>query len=131
MNSSPQITPPNSRSSSFDMRLPAPRVNAFPNPGSFFVGPDSSILKNMYDLIDKHNLWNWLANYIPENEKGYMLSNSPEMKLIVNEMSNLGHDNKKFDSSMSQMNYIAKNGWIDYYRNYVAPYFVEQLTKAK
>ena len=44
-------TPPRSRSNSIDdsTSAPAPRVNAFPDPGTFTPHSDHLMLKNMYD----------------------------------------------------------------------------------
>jgi len=122
-----QVTPPNSRSSSFNMSFPAPRVNAFPNSGSFFNHPDAIMLKDMYGAIERLNLWNWLANYTVDEEKGIMFSSSPELELIAKETSEMGHSGASFTFCLRQMEYIAKNGWIDYYRNYIAPNLLKNI----
>ncbi len=118
-----QATPPHS-SNAFPQQGPAPRTNAFPDPGSsFYPNPDGTLLKNMYDAISRLNLWDWLMNYTPEEGKGFMFSNSPEITAIGQATEADGHSGASFAVCMRQMEFIAKHGWIDYYRTHIYPQF--------
>ena len=122
---SPKATPPSSRPSS---PKPAPRVNAFPDPGYFGMHPDAKMLKNMYDAITDLNLWNWLENFTPEKDKGFMWSSSPEIGHIGHhpKVDSDGHSGASFAWTMRHMEVIAKKGWIDYYREYIMPRIAEK-----
>ncbi len=117
-----QATPPSSRPSS--PTHPAKRINAFPDPGSsFYPNPDAPMLKNMYDAISRLNLWDWLSHFTPEAGKGFMFSSNPEITAIGQAIEADGHSGASFAICMRQMEFIAKQGWIEYYRNNIAPYF--------
>lgn len=112
-------TPPSSRSPS--PARPVPRTNAFPDPGNFSGHPDHLMLKNMYDAITRLNLWDWLQNFTPDEGKGFMFSFTPEIQSITVETDAMGHSGASFALCMRHMEKIAKSGWIDYYREIIAP----------
>ena len=116
---------PRSRSNSNEepMNIPAQRVNAFPDPGSFGPHPDHIMLKNMYDAIEKLNLWNWLYSFSPEEGKGFMFSFTPEIQLIGIETDSMGHSGASFAFCMRHMEKIAKSGWTEYYRTTISPLY--------
>jgi hypothetical protein len=102
---------------------PMPRTNAFPDQGNFSGHPDHLMLKNMYDAITRLNLWGWLTNFTPEEGKGFMFSAVPEIQAIGLETDGMGHSGASFAVCMRHMEKIAKGGWIDYYREIIAPKF--------
>jgi hypothetical protein len=116
-------TPPRSRSNSMDdpVNVPAPRVNAFPDPGTFAPHSDHIMLKNMYDAITKLELWSWLYSFTPEAGKGFMFTDTPEIRAIGKETDVMGHSGASFGFCMRHMEMIAKQGWIEYYRTIIAP----------
>ena len=116
-----QATPPSSRPAS--PARPARRVNAFPDPGNFSGHPDHLMLKNMYDAVTKLELWGWLYDFTPEEGKGFMFSHSPEIHAIGVETDVMGHSGASFAVCMRHMEKIAKKGWIEYYREIIAPNF--------
>lgn len=114
-------TPPRSRSNSIDDPTPAPRINAFPDPGTFAPHSDHIMLKNMYDAITKLDLWLWLEKFTPEAGKGFMFTMTPEIMAIGRETDVMGHSGASFAFCMRHMEIIAKQGWIEYYRTIIAP----------
>lgn len=116
-----QATPPSSRPSS--PAGPAPRTNAFPDQGNFSGHPDHLMLKNMYAAITRLDLWDWLTNFTPEEGKGFMFTDTPEIQAIGVETDAMGHSGASFALCMRHMEKIAKGGWIDYWREIIAPHF--------
>ncbi len=119
-----QATPPSSRPSS--PLGPAKRINAFPDPGSsFYPHPDHIMLKNMYDAISHLNLWDWLRDHMSDGAKDLMFSSAPEITAISQATEADGHSGASFALCMRQMEFIAKQGWIEYYRNNITPYYTQ------
>jgi hypothetical protein len=119
-----KATPPSSRPSSpIGTKPPAQRINAFPDEGNFTGHPDARMLKNMYDAITAHTLWDWLENFTPEKDKGFMWSSSPEIGRIGSSpiVEADGHSGASFAFCMRHMEVIAKKGWITYYREQIHP----------
>jgi len=110
---------------------PAQRVNAFPAGGDFTGHPDSKMLKNMYDTITELNLWDWLENFTPEKDKGFMWSPAPEIGQIGHhpKVDSDGHSGASFAFCMRHMEVIAKKGWIDYYREYIGPIIIKKKSE--
>ena len=121
--SSPQATPPSSRPGSPEMRAPAKRVNAWPDEGEFGLHPDRVMLRNMWEAINKLNLWSWLYSFTPKENEGFMFSGAPEIMAIGKETDIMGHSGASFAFCMRHMEKIAKNGWVEYYREFILPHF--------
>jgi hypothetical protein len=121
---SPQPTPPSSRSNSPIKNIPIKRVNAWPDEGTFAPHPDHIMLKNMWDAINKLNLWIWLLNTDIER---IMFSNTEELTAIGKETDVMGHTPATFAFCISHMNIIAKHGWVEYYRNNIHPHFIKNI----
>lgn len=73
------------------------------------------MLEDGYETITKLDLWKWLAEYIPEENKGFMFSENENISKIVNTMK-IGHSGATFGWIMRHMEMIAKKGW-EYYVN--------------
>lgn len=102
------------------MACPALRVNAFPNPGSFMNHPYATTLRSVYQTIDHLQMWNWVYTTNWDwvyKTNGY--SDSKEIKAIQKET---GIDDSTFEYCMRHMEFIAKNGWIEYYRKFIMVY---------
>lgn len=123
---SPKATPPSSRSSS-PVRMPAKRVNAWPDQGDFGAHPDHIMLRNMWEAINKLNLWGWLYSFTPKEGEGFMFSGAPEVMAIGKETDVMGHSGASFAFCMRHMEKIAKNGWVEYYRENIMPHFLKNI----
>ncbi len=59
--------------------------------------------------------WDFLKNFTPEENKGFMFSSNPILDSISNKMDS-GHSGSSYGWTMRQLEYIAKNG-MDMYKN--------------
>lgn len=83
------------------------------NPGDFSFINDShskQMLEDGYKTITDLDLWNWIANYTPEEGKGFMFSSHDNITKIGNAMKT-GHSGASYGWTMRNMESIAKNGW--------------------
>jgi hypothetical protein len=87
-----------------------------PNEGDFKGHDDEKMLKNMYDAITRLKLWEWLKTYQPEEGKGFIWSDAPEIRRIINETAEF-HSGMSFAWTMRHMDAIAKKGWAHYYKD--------------
>jgi hypothetical protein len=72
---------------------------------------DADMLKDADAAITTCNLWGWLKEYTPAENKGFMFSNHPNLDKINAAMKYGGHSGSSYAWTMRQMEYIAKNGW--------------------
>ena len=88
--------------------------------GSFdYIEPFSTreILKNAYQSITLTETW----DFVRKDTESFMMSNSPEIKIITKKMFELGyygHSGSSFGWTMRQMQFIAKNGEQEYKKSY-------------
>ena len=76
-------------------------------------------LKDAHQAITRCELWEWLASYEPEPNKGFMYSTpTPEMTRINSAIyetpSGSSHSGASYGMIMRAMHYIAKNGYDAY-----------------
>lgn len=72
---------------------------------------EADMLQDADNAITSCGLWDWLAQYTPEDGKGFMFSEHPNLTRINNAMKYGGHSGSSYAWTMRQMEYIAKNGW--------------------
>ena len=77
--------------------------------------------QSAHQAISRCELWNWLHNFEPEEDKGFMFTRDvPELKRLNNELQkdpvNGGHSGASYAITMRNMEYIAKNGY-DAFKN--------------
>ena len=48
---------------------------------------EHNLLEDAYKTIINLDMWDWLANYVPHPEKGFMFSTDPNIFLILNSMA--------------------------------------------
>lgn len=66
-------------------------------------------LLNMANSINRSELWDWLKNYSPNSNEGFMFSNEPNINTISNLVESDGHSGATFAYAMRCMECIAKN----------------------
>ncbi len=76
-----------------------------------------SYFQSAHKAISRCELWNWLRNFEPEKEKGFMFTRDvPELDRIRQELAkdpvNSGHSGSSYAITMRNMEYIAKNGYV-------------------
>ena len=69
-----------------------------------------------HKTITRCKLWDWLRNYTPNPDRGFMYSqNVPELEYLNSELMkdpiNQGHSGSSYGITMRNMEYIAKNGY--------------------
>lgn len=69
------------------------------------------MLQDADAAITQCELWGWLRDYTPEDGKGFMFSEHPNLTRINNAMKYGGHSGSSYGWTMRQMEYIAKHGW--------------------
>lgn len=85
------------------------------------VDYERAYLKSAHKAISTCELWEWLRIYVPLENKGFMLSSTPELDKINNELrkdpTNQTHSGSSYAMVMRIMEYIAKNGYECYKLN--------------
>lgn len=72
--------------------------------------------QSAHQAISRCELWNWLRNYEPEEDKGFVFTiGVPELDKLSEEMNkdpvNDGHSGASYGCTMRNMEYIAKHGY--------------------
>ena len=86
-----------------------------PGDFSFWDSPyEERLYKNAYDAITTENLWEWMKNASPPENKGFMFWDTPELKRINKHMDVMGHSGFSYAMTMRTMENVAKKGWDTY-----------------
>lgn len=86
---------------------------ATPDFESVYPSEDSKMLRDAYQAITQCGLWDWLATYQPEEAKGFMFGEHPNLTKIDNAMKYEGHSGFSHTWTMRVMEAIAKRGGWD------------------
>ena len=75
--------------------------------------------KSAHQAISRCELWNFLRNFEPEEDKGFMFTRGvPELDRLSEEMQkdpiNDGHSGASYGCTMRNMEFIAKNGYQEF-----------------
>lgn len=81
------------------------------NYNELFGKNDAMMLEDADKAITECGLWDWLRDYTPEDGKGFMFSEHPNLTRINNAMKYGGHSGSSYGWTMRNMEYIAKHGW--------------------
>lgn len=81
------------------------------NYSDLFSAHDAEMLQDADNAITQCELWDWLRDYTPEDGKGFMFSEHPNLTRINNAMKYGGHSGSSHGWTMRNMEYIAKHGW--------------------
>ena len=88
---------------------------------------DEKMYKNAYDAVTTENLWDFLKNASPPEDKGFMFWDAPELGRIYKHMEVMGHSGCSHAITMRTIEYIAKHGWDKYVADTIAA--IEQRKK--
>ena len=76
---------------------------------------DRALYKNMHNAITSTESWNWMRNYEPDPQNGFMWSNEGVICKINNKMYedpvSGQHSGCSYGCMMRDMQFIAKNGY--------------------
>ena len=72
--------------------------------------------QSAHQSISRCELWNWLRNFEPDEEKGFMFTRGvPQLDRLRKELEkdpvNDNHSGSSYAITMRNMEYIAKNGY--------------------
>jgi hypothetical protein len=72
--------------------------------------------QSAHRAISRCELWNWLQNFEPDEEKGFMFTTGvPQLDRLRNELAkdpvNNNHSGSSYAITLRNMEYIAKNGY--------------------
>lgn len=81
------------------------------NYSELFNENDAAMLNDADAAITQCGLWGWLRDYTPDEGKGFMFSEHPNLTRIDSAMKYRGHSGSSHAWTMRQMEYIAKHGW--------------------
>jgi hypothetical protein len=81
------------------------------NYSTLFDHHEATMLQDADNAITECGLWDWLQNYTPDEGKGFMFSEHPNLNKINAAMKYGGHSGSSYAWTMRQMEYIAKHGW--------------------
>jgi len=84
---------------------------------------DLPYLKSAHKAITTCELWDWLKNFEPQEDRGFMFSKDvPELDRLNEEMYkdpvNGGHSGASYGCTMRCMEYIAKHGYQAFKESY-------------
>lgn len=80
-----------------------------------FPAHEAGLLQHAYDAITKLNLWEWMREFTPHPNEGFLLTTHPHLTLISEALKEDGHSGGSFASTMRVMERIAKTGGWDVY----------------
>lgn len=75
---------------------------------------EAMMLQDADDAITKCDLWEWLASYTPEEGKGFMFSNHPNLTKIDAALKYQGHSGSSYGWTMRTMQRVARLGWATF-----------------
>jgi len=81
-----------------------------------FRDNDKLMVQAGIDAVTGAEMWDWMKIYEPEEDKGFMFSDHPNLDKINSRMHKLynGHSGSSYGWTMRQLEYIAKNGFDAY-----------------
>jgi hypothetical protein len=85
-----------------------------PNFEKLYSAFEATMLEDAYQAISACDLWDWMRSYSPEEGKGFMFSNHPNLDRINKEMKYGGHSGGSYGWTMRTMQTIAKLGWEEF-----------------
>lgn len=84
---------------------------------------ERDFLRSAHKAITLCELWDWLRIYQPSKDRGFMLSNAPELDKLQEEMwkdpINENHSGISYGIIIREMEYIAKNGYENYKNTFI------------
>lgn len=90
------------------------------NYSELFSSYEVEMLQDMDNAITKSELWDWMKTYEPEEGKGFMFSNHPNLDIIQKNMNYGGHSGASYGWTMRTMQELAKKGWKDFRLEHLA-----------
>lgn len=83
---------------------------------TIYPASDCEMIRDAYDAVTKTEMWEWLASYTPDEGKGFMFSDHPNLRKINAQMEFDGHSGASYGWCMRLMESIAKGGGWERFR---------------
>lgn len=82
------------------------------NYNDLFEPYETAMYADADQAITKTELWEWMGNYSPPRDMGWMFDDHPNIGIITSNMKMRdGHSGASMGITLRKMEYIAKNGW--------------------
>lgn len=91
---------------------------------------EATMLEDMDRAITECQLWNWLKEFEPDEGKGFMFTEHPNLDTIVSKLRHNRHSGSSFAWCMRNMQSVAKLGWERYCQDIVASRQFDGITQA-
>jgi hypothetical protein len=75
---------------------------------------ETEMLTDAHTAITACELWDWLRDFHPHANEGFMFSRDPALDRIAEAMTYKGHSGSSYAWTMRVMDDIAKNGWEEH-----------------
>jgi hypothetical protein len=75
-----------------------------------FTAEEAMMLNDMFQAITEANQWDWMRTYTPEEKRGFVFSDAPQLKEIDKHVQYQGHSGTSYAWTMRHMQYIAQHG---------------------
>jgi hypothetical protein len=86
--------------------------------GDFSNIGNPDILDDAYKAVTLAEAWDWLKNPAIPGNRGFMMLSDPMLSKIMKHMKH-DHSGLSFTWVMREMEFIAKNGWVEYIKSTV------------
>lgn len=88
-----------------------------PDFDSIYSKHESEMLEDAYDTISRCELWDWMREFTPHPNEGFMLTHHPNLTYISMGLGYSGHSGRSWDWTMRTMELIAKKGGWEAYKS--------------
>lgn len=78
---------------------------------------DCVMLRDAEAALTTCDLWDWLRDFTPHANDGFMFSTHPNLTRLTDAMTYTGHSGSSYAWTMRVMENIAKNGWHSHVAN--------------
>lgn len=82
-----------------------------PNFVEIYESYEVYMIQDAYDTVKRLELWDWLKEFKPHPNEGFMFTPDITIATIGKEMKYDGHSGASFGWTMREIQSIARNGW--------------------
>ena len=96
------------------LSIPADVTMETPKFTQIYEDYEVEMLQDAHDTITRLGLWDWLKNFKPRPNEGFMFASDIELAEISTALHYQGHSGASFGWTMREMHNIAQNGWLEH-----------------
>lgn len=75
---------------------------------------EAKLLLDVDNALTKLGLWEWLAEFNPQQGDGFMFSHHPNLNAIISAITYQGHSGASFAWTMRTLQTLARLGWATF-----------------